>query len=213
MSRMRQSSLLRRATEMTSAVTIAFVAFGGTAASASIDRKKINTFEYWRGGAVEPFGCPAMSTYGQTIRIPKGFTRLDEFTFAWKMLEPGHMVVRAEVYAWDGTKATGPSLFEKRLVIAYPVFPWHMEVFRPNGISVTPGAQYVLFASIDKDYEKCRNIRSQDAFFYWAYLNADHYAGGHFVYQNNEGAERDWTENPWAQDSAPYDLAFRVRLS
>jgi hypothetical protein len=29
------------------------------------------------------------------------------------------------------------------------------KLFKPAGISVTPGAKYVLFASIDKDFEQC----------------------------------------------------------
>ena len=44
----------------------------------------------------------------------KSKTRLNKFVFSWANVpgSSGLMVVRGEVYAWDGSKATGSSLYE-----------------------------------------------------------------------------------------------------
>ena len=84
---------------------------------------------------------------------------------------------------------------------------FHKEVFTPNGISVTPGAQYVLFASIDKDYEQCTG----DYELAWGSVSDDAYLRGTFVYQNNSGDESQWTSSAWSVYGA--DLAFKAYLS
>jgi hypothetical protein len=203
------SSLLLRTVVTASAVAISLVAFGG-AASASTANATVNTFKSWDGSAsVIPFGCPNTTTYGQTITVPGGMTELNKFTFAWENLNTGSMVVRAEVYAWDGTKATGSSLYEHKRTISYQDSLFHLETFRPRGISVTPGSQYVLFASIDKDFEKCTN----DYELGWGFINdSDPYPGGGFVFQNNGGDESQWTLTPW-DSFGGLDIAFKAYLS
>jgi hypothetical protein len=197
-----------RAAVTATAATIAFLALGTGPASASTDNATINTFKNWDGTSiVQPFGCPNTTTYGQTITVPSGFTQLNKFTFTWQNLSTGSMVVRAEVYAWDGTKATGSSLYEKKRAISFQDSLFHMESFKPNGISVTPGAQYVLFVTIDKDFEKCTG----NYLLGWG-LVSDNYNGGGFVYQNNGGDETQWTLTPWS-GFGPTDLAFRAFLS
>jgi len=32
---------------------------------------------------------------------------------------------------------------------------FHKQTFKTGPLPLTPGAQYILFASLDKDYEKC----------------------------------------------------------
>ena len=58
-----------------------------------------------------PFGYPDTATYGQVITAPADDTQLDSFTF-FMAISTGTVVMRGEVYAWDGQKATGPNLFE-----------------------------------------------------------------------------------------------------
>src|SRR5665213_3946184 len=73
----------------------------------------INTHKKWDGRQnVYIFGCIATSTYGQVITIPAGVHQMNEFRFWWGGLSTGSMVVRGEVYAWDGNKATGSALYE-----------------------------------------------------------------------------------------------------
>jgi hypothetical protein len=201
-----------RAVATATVATVVFVALGSTTATAATDRATINTFRKWNGKdeIQAPFGRPVNSTFGQTITVPAGFSHLNKFTFAWSNLSfiGGTMVVRAEVYAWDGAKATGPSLFEKKRTISFPDFLFHRESFTPNGVSVTPGAQYVLFASIDKDYGKCQ----RNYVLGWGSVGR-HYGGGQWVSQSNEGDESRWTLAPWNVPQDGIDLAFSAYLS
>jgi hypothetical protein len=202
------SSLRLRTAAVASVAVIALVAFGSATAAAATERT-ITTFKNWDGRQfVGPFGCSGNTTWGQTIRIPAGFTHLNRFTFAWNsFLHDGSMVVRAEVYAWDGEKATGSSLFEHKRTISFNEGGFHRETFKPNGISVTPGKQYVLFASIDKDYEKCQNNYD----LYWGIAVGTRYRGG-IVYQGNGGDESRWTTTPWFTYGGR-DVAFKFVVS
>jgi hypothetical protein len=204
------SSLFLRAAVTASAVAIAFVAFGTAAASASTEGATINTYPAWDGSSeVVDFGCPNTTTYGQTITVPEGKTSLKKFTFSWINLNSGSMLVRAEVYAWDGAKATGSSLFEKKRKITLSDGAFHNETFKTKGVPVTPGSQYVLFASIDKDFEKC----TDNYVLGWGLVNTgDPYPGGGFVYQNNTGDESQWTLTPWSSFGGE-DVAFKASLS
>jgi len=184
------------------AVAFAFAALGSSPASA------ISTYSKWDGAAtVQPFGCPNTTTYGQVITIPKSKTHLSKFTFSWINLDSGSLVMRGEVYAWDGQKATGSALYESRpKTISFGDGVFHKVSFRPT-VTVTPGAQYVIFASIDKDYEQCQNNYE----LAWGFIGTDVYQGGSFVYQNNSGDENQWTTTAW--NSIGGDAAFKAAVS
>jgi hypothetical protein len=167
----------------------------------------ITTYKSWDGtSTVTEFGCPDTTTYGQVITIPNGQTQVNKFHFSWINLNTGSMVVRGELYAWDGSKATGSALYESSpRTISFGNGVFHKVTFRTGGVSVTPGAQYVVFASIDKDYEQCTNY-----FLGWGLINSgDAYPGGGFVYQNNSGDENQWTTSAWSSFGGP-DIAFKV---
>jgi hypothetical protein len=185
----------------------------GSQAFASTEAPTINTFPAWDGSSiVQPFGCPDTTTYGETITVPAGKTTLKKFTFTWQNLETGSMVVRAEVYAWDGTKATGSSLYEKKKKISFPDSNFHNVTFKSKGIPVTAGSQYVLFTSIDKDYEKCTGDSGGYLVGWGLVTTGDPYTGGGFVYQNNSGNEANWTTVPWSSFGTE-DVAFKASLS
>jgi hypothetical protein len=197
---MKRASLFATA----SAMAFAFAALG----SSPVTAKAISTYNSWDGSSdIVPFGCPDTTTYGQVITIPKGQTHLGKFHFSWINLNIGSMVVRGEVYAWDGTKATGNALYEsKPKTISFSDGVYHKVGFKPALVPVTPGAQYVLFASIDKDYEKCTNNYEVG----WGFIaTGDVYPGGLFVYQNNSGDESQWTTTPWSS-AGGLDGAFKV---
>ena len=160
----------------------------------------------WDGSqAVFNFGCPNTTTYGQVITVPEGMSALDKFTFAWtNHATTGSTRVRGEVYAWDGSKATGSALFESgpRLV-SFTDSLFHFEAFKPGGVSVTAGSQYVIFASIDKNFRRCTDNYTLG----WAAVNDSVYAGGTFVFQNNTGDETQWTTTQWY--TFGIDLAFK----
>ena len=90
---------------------------------------------------------------------------------------------------------------------AQQVALFHKEAFGTGGISVTPGAQYVVFASIDKDFEQCAG----GYVLGWADVSDTVYSGGTFVYQNNGGDESQWTATPWT--TFGFDLALKVFMT
>src|SRR5665213_3201238 len=118
----------------------------------------INTHLGWNGSdSVTPFGCPNTTNYGQVITI-KGYRHsLKDFS-VWVRGQASagqSMVVRAEVYAWDGTKATGSALYESApRTIAYADSNFHRESFSST-LSVKSRAQYVMFLTIDRDFDQC----------------------------------------------------------
>jgi len=156
---------------------------------------------------VGSFGCPNTTTYGQVITVPNNKHNLNSFTFEWVNGSTGSMVVRGEVYQWDGSKATGSALFESEpRTISFSKSRFHKETF-PVVVAVTPGAKYVVFASIDKDFEQCTG----DYTLNWGAVDDSVYGDGTFVYQNNTGDESQWTISAW--NTFGIDLAFKVALA
>src|SRR3569832_1674099 len=102
--------MYRRA--LLAAACAAAFTFAGLDASSA---RSINTYKSWDGiQYVYEFGCPNTTTYGQVITAPKT-GMLNKFSFWWaNAAGNGSMVVRGEVYAWDGQKATGSALWESK---------------------------------------------------------------------------------------------------
>lgn len=201
-------SVLRRAAAVAGALTLGLTAYAPTAALASSPDGKgaINTIKSWDGAsAVYSFGCPNTTTYGQVITATD--RHLKKFTFEFLNQTTGSMDVRGEVYAWDGTKATGSALYESRpRTIAYDDFDFHAETFNADGVRVKKGQQYVIFASIDKDFEAC----TDGYVLGWGVVDDSVYTGGTFVFQNNTGDESQWTATSW--NTFGFDLAFKASL-
>jgi len=167
------------------------------------------TYKDWDGSTdVVEFGCPNTTTYGQVITIPANKHFLNKFVFSFINLNSGSMVVRGEVYAWDGSKATGSALWEGTpRTISFNDGVFHRYHFDTGVTAVTPGQQYVVFASIDKDFEQCQG----GYLLGWGSVDDSSYAGGTFVFQNNGGDESQWTTSPWS--TFGIDLAFRAELT
>ena len=169
------------------------------------------TYKFWDGSSeVTAFGCPNTTTYGQVITIPADKHFLNKIVFSFINLNSGSMVLRGEVYAWDGAKATGSALWEgSPRTVAFNDGVFHRFHFDTGVIAVTPGQQYVIFASIDKDFEQCQG----DYILGWGLVTSgDVYPGGGFVYQNNGGDESQWTLTPWNTFGGE-DVAFRAELT
>jgi hypothetical protein len=187
----------------------AAIAFTATTSGVAFCGKAtINTYKRWQGSTVSPFGCPFTTTYGQVITVPANAHTLNKFRFWWSGGGSiGSMVVRGEIYAWNGSKATGEALYEsRRKTISYSDTDFHPVTFKPATLPVNPGAQYVLFASIDKEYEQCTGYQIA-----WASVDDSVYPAGTFVFQNSNGDEGQWTTEPW--NTANIDTAFKVYLS
>jgi len=183
------------------ACAVAFT-FAGIGSSSAYT---IDTFKSWDGSLfVEPFGCPSTTNYGQTFIAPKKST-MTKFTFWMANLRdnPGKMVVRGEIYAWDGEKAIGAPLWESNpRAISYKDSDFHAETFKTGLLPLTPGVAYIMFATIDKDYAKCKNNYALE----WADMDDSVYPGGGMYYQDNAGDPAQWTMKPWVQRGN--DLAF-----
>ncbi|WP_182066945.1 IPT/TIG domain-containing protein [Curtobacterium sp. ME12] len=98
-----------------------------------------------------PFGPYFTSVYGQTVTAPARSTALNAFSF--QIESSGPMVVRGEVYAWDGRKATGPALFESDPLTLVGDSTAHVVSFRTGGTELVPGSEYVLFATLLRDVQ------------------------------------------------------------
>jgi hypothetical protein len=164
-------------------------------------------------GSVHSFGAPDIATFGQTVTVPATDTVLDSFTFlfAREADELTRITFRGEVYAWDGAKATGPSLWESApRTVEFPSNDLREITFETGGVALVPGAQYVLFASVSKDYEQ-NTGRNRTG---WGFLDQlDGYAGGGFVWLADSGDESRWTTDPWVVFPNSVDLAFKAVFS
>jgi len=189
-------------------IAVTMSAAAASAPSQSKAKLIIDTYSSWNGGSsVSPFGCPDSSTYGQVITIPAKTKKLTKFSFymAGQAGAGQSMVVRGEVYNWSGSGATGSAVAEsKPQTIAFGDASIHAVTFKTPKAKVTPGKQYVIFASIDKDYEKCTGNYG----LWWASLDGSAYSGGDFAFQNNAGNEANWTGASW--NPIPIDAAMQV---
>jgi hypothetical protein len=149
-------SLLARAAAYI-AVLASIVVSTLIAAPTAQARTVIDTTDSWNGTkALFTFGRPEAATYGQVVTVPAGDTVLDSFTFYMRELPftATTMTFRGEVYAWDGSKATGPALWESAPRSLTHTSTFQEITFPTGGVTLARGRQYVLFASVSKDYEQ-----------------------------------------------------------
>jgi len=208
------ASVVYRLAISAGAAVLALAAFGSSTASA----RYITTVKQWTDDNVwTGLQCGGVSTVGQIITIPRHIHSMHKFKFEL-LNDPkaalGSMVVRGVVYAWDGTKASGSALWEsKPRTISLPDYAAHKVVFISGYIPVTPGQQYVVFATIDKDYGACVG----GSWFDFGGPVSDVYTDGSLAYQSNAGDATRWTTSDWALGASGtingYDLAFSVRVN
>ncbi len=104
--------------------------------------------------------------------------------------------------------ATGSALWEgaQRRIALTAGDKWRRMGFRVGGVELQPGGEYVLFASISKDYEQ-----STDGYtLTYASVPQNSYPDGRFVYLNDEGDEGQWTTQ--GRQRLGRDLAFKAWL-
>jgi len=204
-------SLIRRGLVGLAAIGLAFAALGTAQATASTTAAAIDTYGAWDGAyTVQAFGCPDSTTYGETITVPSGKKKITKVTFPWiNLVGSGSFKTRGYVYAWNGTGATGSAIAAtKAKTISYVDGVFHNVTFKFKKAKVKAGSQYVVFASIDQDYESCTDGYTVG----WGMISdGDPYPGGGFVYQNNSGNEANWTGQPW-NSFGTTDVAMKVYL-
>jgi hypothetical protein len=170
--------------------------------SVAIADTTVDTASSWDGTTyISQFGKPNTATYGQTITAPTWVTAIKSFSFYLKV--PTTVKLRGYIYAWDGTKATGPALWTSATISAPGDDAFHEVTFNPGSVAITPGQQYVLFASISDVYDEI----SADDKGSWG-RNNNPYTGGTFVFLNNGNTSSQWTSTTWS--TIAQDLAFKL---
>ena len=171
--------------------------------TAQVVNPSINTISSWNGSQfISSFGVTDTATYGQTLTLASSGL-LNNFSF--EIGNCGAQVTfRGEVYAWDGTKATGPALWEGAPQTLPNSSAFALVTMSP-GVTLTPG-QYVIFVSTSKD----QSGAPSSACRFGAVTNTA-YSGGLFVFMNNTANPALWTTNTWSTISE--DLAMYVTIN
>ncbi len=124
--------------------------------------------------------------FGQVVTIPATDSLLLSFSFVMSL--PTTVIFRGHIYAWDGAKATGASLWNGPPRSTSGASN-ETVVFNPN-VRLMPGAQYVLFASTTED-------AFPDAVGSWGFSNSNPYPGGG-AFVLNDGPGVGWTTTAWS---------------
>jgi hypothetical protein len=137
---------------------------------------------------------------GETIQAPtNGDTRLVSFGVAVEFPPQAQAeFIQGEVYAWDGSEATGPALYTSPLepfVAEYPNLP--NPIFETNGINLEAGGEYVIFVNVLAYYQGEYHAGGD---FYPDYLQPDTgpgYPGGSTVTTQSLDPSL-WTTEAWS---------------
>jgi hypothetical protein len=214
-----ESCMTSRATILrhcTVAVGAAALALGVAAPAGATTTAKtvIDTYDDWDGSSyIYEFGNPNTTNYGQVITAPAGTKKVKSFTFYLAgSTGAGTMTVRGEVYGWDGaavhatTKVAESKKKQVELSQGDPTF-YPVKIKVKKSKKITPGEQYVIFLTVDKDFEANPPMLLSK----WADVQTDVLPGGDLVFLNSGGDESQWTSGTWNVISG-YDMAFTATL-
>jgi len=181
------------------------LALAATAGRGSADF--ITNTPAWNGSdSIAAFGEPNTATYGQTITVGTDHF-LNSFSFNLASFRGAKVDFQAYVYAWDGSKASGPALYTSAAnSLAAGSNSYVNFSYNTGGINLTTGSQYVLFLNASNQFDGF----SGDAKFGFTYSST--YNGGDFYYLNNGPTFSQVTSTDWSKVSDG-DLAFTASLS
>ena len=161
---------------------------------------QFTTIPLWNGTSfINSFGVPNTQTYGQSLTLPVA-TVVTGFSF-----EIGNCsavsTFRGHIYAWNGTQATGPSLFNSADQVVAAGSTFNLVTFATGNLSL-PAGSYVLFASTSESAQTNSACR-------WGSLTTNTaIPTGNFVFLNNGTDTAQWTGNAWS--TIGQDLAFSI---
>ncbi len=164
---------------------------------------------YWH-----PFGGPNTATYGETFLSPVGYNQLDQFTFQFQGFDPGtgddgaDLRFYAYLMGWDGSKATGPILYQSALTDGTSGGPTTF-TFNTGGTAVTPGGLYVAFVNASQFIADNPNSTAEMQ----AIEGLTSIPGGGFVYDNNGADFSALTNSTWDAVGLAPDIAFSATFS
>ncbi|WP_138513422.1 PEP-CTERM sorting domain-containing protein [Rhodoferax bucti] len=181
---------------LAAALTVAFTAQAATT---------IETFSAWNGNNfVWEWGNPDTATYGQTFTTGATDTVLKSFTFAMTDLDQDF---KAYVGAWDGSKASSILWTSPVLNFSYGYDGFEKIAVSTPSLQLSANTQYVAFFSTSGLQTASRGTNK------WGLVNSNEYAGGEFVYFNNENDPSKLTSANWDGLNWGGDLAFRMELT
>jgi hypothetical protein len=191
---------MRKITTIFAAAALVLAAlFGGKPAAATT----ISNQSSWDGSTfIWSFGAPDTTSYGEIFRAAG--TTLDSFSF---LISTMGNVGNAKfvLAAWDGTKATGPALYESSpfALNASGTYEWNAV----NGINaaLTIGARYIAYLTTAGVADPIVATR-------WAAANDNGGLGGAFAFANSDGADplvslASWTVR-WSSSDVIYEASF-----
>lgn len=167
---------------------------------------QIDTEPIWNGSEfISSFGNPNTATYGQTVTVPLGSPgTLTRFSFQIAGCTAA-VTARAHIYAFNGSTATGSSLFSSApFVIPSSNTTTFNRITVNTGNLTLPGGLYVFFFSISQDPGAGGACR------YGSVTNTA-YSGGQFVFLNNGTDTAQWTSSSWSTIAS--DLAMQSDLN
>jgi hypothetical protein len=150
--------------------------------------------------------------FGETIKVPtNGDSRLLSFGLSIAKPPNAAFEATAELYAWDGTKASGPNLYQSPLTQLHDSFAGLTSsppgsIFQTGGVDLKPGAEYVIFL----------NMTSPSGFYTsFVFVNgkfANGYPDGAFVSTSPDPAT--WTTRNWGGGlDGAYDIGFKATFT
>ncbi len=153
-----------------------------------------------------PLGNPDTSTYGETFTAPSdGSNVLQSFSFY--MGNPGNagdILLNAYIATWTGTGA-GTLLYTSSPLDYANVGDAEL-TFTTGGLTLTPGASYVMFLSVSQQYGLSAGETAISQ-------GAATIPGGSFVYFNNEANFGELFTNTWDATGLSPDWAIDAEFS
>jgi uncharacterized protein with beta-barrel porin domain len=174
------------------------------ALSVPASAQNIDTHPEWNGTqSIQSWGVTDTATYGQLITPTAQQTRLGSFTFELARTSGTAPQYQAFVYQWDSVnnRITGTALFSSGVFTAPSGTGFSPVTINTGSVILTPGQQYVLFLSTSN-----QQPQANSSYKYGQVGNNTAYAGGQFVFQNNDGNFAQLSTNAWS--TIAEDLAF-----
>lgn len=157
--------------------------------------------------SVNPFGEDGSATYGQVFTVPTGETTVTSFTFYLNDTTAAPIKFGAYIMAWDGTRPTGPILYEstQRATTGQPDFEEFK--FTTGSTNVVAGSQYVAFLSVTEYLDTVPDFDSGSM----GSVPPTAYSGGDLVYSNSRNFNELITTAPWLT-TLNVDAAFNLQF-
>jgi hypothetical protein len=160
---------------------------------------------------IAPFGSvnsESTATYGTIFYAPAGgIATLNDFTVYFEGSET--VAYQADVYAWNGSEATGPALFSQNSSMTGDG-SLQAVTTTTGGVNLTSGSEYVaFFTTSDPGSIAANTVADGDWFFGLASGPLPNGEGGDMVYFNNQTSDQ-LTTQTWDETGGFIYSAFQA---